>query len=501
MVSVTAYMGARFARRIATLRSTPVYPLALVSAFLVTELIEFWIPITGLLRSMIVLGGMAIAIQIAVSIVAGRDRGAYAAAIVLMAAFDLKILAFLFGVATLLLVVSSLRHRRLVPLDWPHITKIFNLVGVASLLLAIANAIVLTPRIPTGVLQTSVHPTGNLQPLPDVYLILLDAYPRADTLMSVLGHDNSAFLERMRAIGFDVASNAHSNYNRTSLTVTSMLNAKHIQDLMPDPPSGILAQHRHMSSLINSAVQLSHARSIGYTVVAVPTQLSFLAPNTADRFLDAGEMTQFEYALPRNGLLKHVLPDRQVAWFRQQHRDRVLSGFASLDRLPTAGSELPRFVFAHVMTPHDPIVFRSDGSLAAVPECFWDECNLQDPLSEELKSALREQVEYTNGRVLEVTERIVQQSPRPPVIVVMSDHGFRHWMSDGPETFRSLLLSYTPGHPGLFPDNATPINVIPRILNTYAGASVALATEDSWVTLGGPGGYFPFARWFDTTAP
>jgi hypothetical protein len=47
---------------------------------------------------------------------------------------------------------------------------------------------------------------------------------------------------------------------------------------------------------------------------------------------------------------------------------------------------------------------------------------------------------------------------------------------------RSLLLARTPGHPGLFPDDATPINMLPRILNAYAGSSLPLATEESYWT-------------------
>jgi hypothetical protein len=77
---------------------------------------------------------------------------------------------------------------------------------------------------------------------------------------------------------------------------------------------------------------------------------------------------------------------------------------------------------------------------------------------------------------------IQRQSARPPVIVVFSDHGFRSDSSIPDEMFRSLFLASTPGHPGLFPDDTTPINMLPRLLNTYAGTSLPMATEESYWT-------------------
>ena len=60
--------------------------------------------------------------------------------------------------------------------------------------------------------------------------------------------------------------------------------------------------------------------------------------------------------------------------------------------------------------------------------------------------------------------------------------------------FRSLLLSYTPGYPGLMPDDSSPVNILTRILNAYGGKSIELATEERyWVN--------PVDFRFDTMEP
>ena len=75
---------------------------------------------------------------------------------------------------------------------------------------------------------------------------------------------------------------------------------------------------------------------------------------------------------------------------------------------------------------------------------------------------------------------IQAKSSRPPVIVIFSDHGTRFWPEDKAEMFHSLFLAATPGHPGLFPDDNTPVNVLTRLLNAYTGASYPLAGEESY---------------------
>jgi hypothetical protein len=74
------------------------------------------------------------------------------------------------------------------------------------------------------------------------------------------------------------------------------------------------------------------------------------------------------------------------------------------------------------------------------------------------------------------------KSARPPVIVVMSDHGGRSDLSDRAEMLRSFFVARTPGYPGLLPEDMTPVNLLPRLLNAYVGVDLPLATETSYWT-------------------
>jgi hypothetical protein len=89
-------------------------------------------------------------------------------------------------------------------------------------------------------------------------------------------------------------------------------------------------------------------------------------------------------------------------------------------------------------------------------------------------------VQFIDELTLSTVRSIVAASQRSPVIVVMSDHGLRNDLQDHEEMFRSLFLARTPGSEGVFPNDTTPINLIPRLLNAYVDANLPLASEDSY---------------------
>ena len=72
-----------------------------------------------------------------------------------------------------------------------------------------------------------------------------------------------------------------------------------------------------------------------------------------------------------------------------------------------------------------------------------------------------------DSEVLGIVAAIQDHATRPPVIVVFSDHGRRHDLQDSVELLRSLFLTSTPGQPGIFPDDATPVNFLARLSNAY----------------------------------
>jgi len=74
----------------------------------------------------------------------------------------------------------------------------------------------------------------------------------------------------------------------------------------------------------------------------------------------------------------------------------------------------PVFVYAHILLPHFPFLFDSDGTIKPY------EKNLPDDLTQEYIS----QLQYTDSMILEIVEKLVNNE-YPPIIIIQSDHGLR----------------------------------------------------------------------------
>jgi hypothetical protein len=291
----------------------------------------------------------------------------------------------------------------------------------------------------------------------------------------------------MEALGFDSADRARSNYPLTALTLASMFNMRHVDSLegLESPPARVQDQYRLLARAINKSDGIDAFRERGYEIVTVPSPFSNLALYAADRRLDDGRLTEFELAILQQGMLPDVVPSLQRSWQTDDLRARVTT---TLDRTVELAKERggrPKFVLSHLMSPHAPVLFGPDGSSRHGWPCF-PRCSAFDPghayPDALVAEAIAGQVTHLNDLVVDAVRKIITTSERPPIVIVFSDHGLRHNPDDRAEMLRSLLLAYTPGHPGLVPDDATPINLLARILNAYQGAAIPLASEESyWV--------------------
>jgi hypothetical protein len=126
-------------------------------------------------------------------------------------------------------------------------------------------------------------------------------------------------------------------------------------------------------------------------------------------------------------------------------------------------------------------------------------CGLYDELYDvDVRDAVVGQVTYLNVLVSETIEQMIEAATRPAAIIVFSDHGYRADLNDRDEMLRNLLLARTPGRSRVFPEDASPVNIVPRLLNAYVDAGLPLQRKDAFVTdLAGiqAKGYFPLVPW------
>src|SRR5262245_40588907 len=170
-------------------------------------------------------------------------------------------------------------------------------------------------------------------------------------------------------------------------------------------------------------------RDRGYQIDAVSSGFEQVAMREADRFVDTGELNEFEVAVLKRSLVGHVLDFLDPDAVSAQQRDRIRGDFDAFATAPSWVGAGPQFTFVHVPSPHPPWVFNADGSPRTVD--FREEWLAETPASTgltdaELRAGYAAQVEDVDRRLLEALPKLdaaIAARGRPAITIVFSDHG------------------------------------------------------------------------------
>lgn len=356
----------------------------------------------------------------------------------------------------------------------------------AAVLLIIVVVLHVGPDLP-GQLADVLSPQEKISiapvsELPDIYVILLDAYPRADVLERKFGIDNSEFLDDLRALDFDVGTENHSNYAFTQLTLASLFQMRHLEDVNGLAPL-IGVPGPKVNALRNAVIDspaFATLRAAGYQIVAMQPGYEHAAlRGVADRVLEHGEMNDLERDILERSWLLDPLGALIPTIVTGPRRDRVVHAFDDLAQLALESRSRPIFTWVHLPAPHLPLIMDARGE--AVPLEPRRDANYADKFGmtdEEFAAAYGDELVYLNKRVLGAV-RALQHAPgrRDPVIVIMSDHGYNYEVEDVQAMFGNLFAAFTPQEPGLLADAPTPVNLMPILFNRFLGTEFPISRD------------------------
>jgi hypothetical protein len=326
----------------------------------------------------------------------------------------------------------------------------------------------------------------SVQPLPDVYYILLDSHTRNDALMEDYHFDNSQYLDQLRSMGFYIADCSRSNYDYTQGTMTAALNMDYVSELGPylknlnSDDIWILLKQSRVRRLLENA---------GYKTVAFDTGYEWSRLEDADIYMSLGsesysmqKVNPFESMLLKSTALL-VLTDSQNQHLRSQFQEvnfpysyHVNGQNFILEQLPQISQDPdPTFAFVHLLIPHVPFVFSADGSVLTDPLYFSGKSGW--PVDDEhLVSGYTGQVEYVDRRIVEIVKTILDQSKTPPIIVIHGDHGL---LDDN--RYEILNAYYLPGDGADYLySTISPVNSFRLIFEKYFGEKLPLLPDVSY---------------------
>ena len=305
-------------------------------------------------------------------------------------------------------------------------------VGAAAATFLVAGLI---PVVPLMAEDPPADSSPSMIGVP-TYLILVDGYPRPDTL-AANGVDISPFLDQLEERGFDIYPDATSHHSRTFRTLTHMMSG-HPMDKDDDGTPEERRQARESWSLPRGFVQIASP----YGPATIP----------GTRTLNPGGPTIFESVLLQSSILGWVSGDYVMDGMRYQV-NRSLDLLASTDEWR---------VFAHIIAPHLPYLYEGDLP-ASAPEC-WPICSLYHPVQDPEQAVERVglYLKWLNPRLLDSIDSILARNDDAE-IVLFSDHGGRFSEDDSEEWHRPFLAARSPTRPKFFAGSPHPSRVLDLI--------------------------------------
>ena len=346
----------------------------------------------------------------------------------------------------------------------------FYLNTLFILLLIVDSVILLTKVIGSSHQEQASTPVGMNPckdcPKPDIYFIIADEYVGNSTLKDKFSFDNSAFTDNLAARGFHTIPYSSSNYNFTPYSVASTLNMDYLD---------IRAQKKADQSdlaLCYSTIQnnrfLRYLQSEGYTFrnysifdfdgQPARTEVTFLPVKTK---LITGQTFISRF---NRDIRYHLITDletkseiKRMAYGFLQNNENI---YNLTQKEVTTISSSPKLVLTHLHLPHYPYYFDKDGKERPLEKLT--EGNQTD------KAAYVQYLQYGNKKYLELIDHILKESRTPPIIILMGDHGFRHFTEevDLKYWYLNQLSLYTPGkNYAVYGDSLTNVNFLRVLLN------------------------------------
>ncbi len=353
------------------------------------------------------------------------------------------------------------------------------------------------------------EPPGGATPrpprmLPDIYYIVLDGYARHDVMRDLYGFDNTPFLARLRARGFQISERSRANYCKTLHALAASLNMSYLHELMDVSSKSV--DNAPLLRLVRSNRVTHLLRERGYDIVAFASGYELAEFSKIDLYLDGGGgWTEFTNVLLATTPVPALLGERGDPHAR--HRRRLEYILDEIPRIPRAPR--PRFVFAHLLAPHPPFVFDREGNAVEVERGFgfYDGSDYykHGGTREEYVTGYAEQARWVTARLERTLDALLERyGDAPPIVIVHSDHGpgsRLDWKSvpdtDLRERFGILMAAYLPGQPAVdLGETFSPVNVFRMVFGVYFGAELGPVVDRSYYTFQSQ----PF-RYIDVTDP
>jgi len=269
-------------------------------------------------------------------------------------------------------------------------------------------------------------------PKPDIYYIVLDRYASQDVLASQFGFNNDEFIQFLKDNHYYVNPSAHNNYPYTTMSIASTMSADYNTSIVQQFENSTKQTVIPFNETIRQAPVAQTLQKLGYSYNLVGNwyETSNESPVADHTYQQTGIFTLLGHTFTLDNFPKIILSQSIFSRFiqaspsigqfqalRYTNLGDVDMAHYQLQTLKDLAAAPPggRFIFAHILVPHDPYNFNADGSISTTTN--------SDNIGAPVKQKYLGQVQYINGQMKTILSNIQSASRGQAVVVLQSDEG------------------------------------------------------------------------------
>ena len=302
----------------------------------------------------------------------------------------------------------------------------------------------------------------------DIYFLVFDSYTSFKSLDNFWQYKNSELRQILHNFDFKVFDEGRSNYNYTSLSIASTLNmcyfdSDQVQNKIMSilPLSLLLIKNNYVTKLLRS----SGYEFINITPFDIDEKEKYYNPG----FFGNEPKRIFDYFSDKTAL--------GVLYNRIKIKQMNEINLAAIDELNKVISDTihPKFIFAHIMMPHDPFFFDRNGNITPDSERRGSEAKRN-------KNNYLEQLMFANKKIENTINEIFSRKNSNPIVIIQGDHGYRFLdkkIGGSKESHSILFAVHAPEIDStVSSDDITGVNVFRTIFNDCFGFSFPILKHE-----------------------
>ncbi len=329
---------------------------------------------------------------------------------------------------------------------------------------------------------------------PDVYVLIFDAYGRADVLRDLYGFDDP-LPDRLRTSGFFVAERGTANYAQTALSLASAFNLDYLPEL-GHPERADTDAKRGLADLIRNSRFFQAFEDAGYHIRTYGSEYTMIRPGSGDHRGAPGHLNEFHYTMLEATALPTLFEavGFQRGWLPlRMHRHHLRWTLTDLAESVPSGDAPPTLVLAHLLAPHPPFALDADGGIRStkVPALLSDGSMwraIAQQSGESYASGYVDSLRYLNEGILRVERAIANRPSRPAIVLIHSDHGpglQLEWENPAVTNMRErmgvlLAARFPDGQGAALHDGTSLVNAYRTVINRALGARLPPLEDRSY---------------------